>query len=180
MADVRDLGQAEHWYRHSLDHRASQDHLGRAKTLAALGGLAERRFLEARAAHAPEQVLLGHLNQALDGYQQALGLLPANDAEDLAAVHHQLGVIYHHAGDTRRALHYYQQSIRHEETRGNTYGAGQTRLAITVLLQADGRPSDALLYARAALHDFERAGPGAASAAFQVRDLITRLEQDTG
>ena len=37
-----------------------------------------------------------------------------------------------------------------------------------------------LHYARAALHDFERIGPGAARDAADARDLITRLEQDTG
>ena len=122
---VRDLGQAEHWYQHSLTHRADSDTLGRAKTLGSLGNLAYERFGEARAAGEPEPVLLAHLNTALDRLQQALALFPADDAEDLAAVHNQLGIIYGEAGDTRQALRHYQQSIAHKEARGDTYGAGR-------------------------------------------------------
>jgi len=87
---------------------------------------------------------------------------------------------YSDAGDTRRALHHYQQSIKFKEARDDIYGAGRTRYNIALLLQAGGRPGDALLYARAALHDFERTGPGAAQDAADARDLITELEQATG
>jgi tetratricopeptide (TPR) repeat protein len=141
--------------------------------------VAYERFNEARAAGQPGAVLLGLLNEALAGYQQALDLFPADDAETRATVHNQLGNIYRDAGDTRRALHHYQQTIRLDEARGNTYGAGQTRFNVGLLLQDDGRPGDALLYARAALHDFERTGPGAAETATLARELIARLEAET-
>ena len=62
-----DLGQAEHWYQYSLDHRASQDRLGRAKNLWITCNHRQERFLAARAAGAAEPVLLGHLNAALAG-----------------------------------------------------------------------------------------------------------------
>ena len=180
VPDLRDLDQAQHWHQHSLDLEPEHDRVGRARSLGQLARVAYERFEEARAAGQPEPVLLGHLNEALDGYQQALDLFPADDAENLATVHNQLGNIYSEAGDTRRALHHYQQSIRFDEARGDTYGAGQTRYNIALLLRGDGRPGDALLYARAALHDFERTGPGAAQDAADARDLITELEQGTG
>ena len=180
VPSLRDLGQAEHWYQHSLSHRASQDRVGRAKSLGSLGGIAYWRFLEARAADVAEPMLLGHLNAALAGYHQALDLIPAGDTENLAIAHNQLGLIYHDAGDTRQALHHHQQAVAHHEARGNTYGAGLARYNIALLLQADGRPGDALLYARAALHDFERTGPGAARDAARARDIIARLERDSG
>ena len=154
--------------------------LGRAKTLVGTGMIAQERFLEARAADAAEPVLLDHLNAALRGYHQALDLIPAGDAEDLAGIHSQLGNIYREAGDTRQALHHYQQSIAHEEARGNIYGAGQTRYNIALLLRSAGRPGDALHYARAALHDFERTGPGATQDAADARELIADLEQHSG
>ena len=124
-------------------------------------------------------MLLAHLNTALDRLQQALALFPADDAEDLATVHNQLGAIYREAGDTRQALRHYQQSIAHKEARGDTYGAGRTRFNIALLLEDAGRLADALLYARAALSDFENFGPGAAQLAAQTRDLITRLQHDS-
>jgi tetratricopeptide (TPR) repeat protein len=176
---LRNLDQAEHWYQHSLTHRAENDTLGRAKTLASLGHLAYARFGEARDAGEAEAVLLAHLTTALDRLQQALALFPPDDAEDLAPIHGQIGNIYREAGETRQALRHYQQSIAYDEARGNIYRAGQIRYNIALLLQEAGRRADALLYARAALSDFEDVGPGAAQDAARTRDLITRLEHDS-
>ena len=117
---LRDLGQAQRWYQHGLDLEPEQNRVGRAKSLIALANVANERFDEARDARQPEAVLLGHLNAALDGYQQALGLFPADDAENLTLAHNQIGIIYTHAGDTRRALYHYQQAIKFEESRGDT------------------------------------------------------------
>ncbi len=177
VPSLRDLEQAQRWCHHCLDLIPEHDRIGRARSLGQLASIAYQRFREARAAGEPKTVLLGHLNAALNGYEQVLGLLPADDAEDRAITHNQIGIIYRQAGDTRQALHHYQQSVKHEEARGNTYGAGQTRYNIALVLQADDRPGDALHYARAALHDFERIGPGATSDTANARELIAELEQ---
>jgi tetratricopeptide (TPR) repeat protein len=176
---LRDLSQAQHWHQHSLDLKPEHNRIGRAKSLGQLARVAHERFREARAARQPEAVYLEYLNTALDGYQQTLDLFPGDDPEDLIAIHGQLGNLYGETGNTRRALHHYQQAIKFAESRGDIYRAGQTRHNVAFLLAADGRPADALLYARAALHDYERTGPGAAPAAADARDFITRLEQDS-
>jgi tetratricopeptide (TPR) repeat protein len=173
---LRDLGQAQHWHQHALDLVPEHDRVGRAQCLGQLARVALDRFREARDAGQPEPVLLGHLNTALDGYRQALDLFPADDAQDLATVHNQLGIIYHEAGDARRALHHYQQAIKFKEARGDIYGAGQTRQNIALLLQADGRPGDALHYARAALDNFQQVGSGAAAAAVHAEQFVADLE----
>ncbi len=177
---LRDLDQAQRWHQHSLDLKPEHNRVGRAKSLAQLAKVAYERFREAHAARQPESVLLGHLNAALNGYQQALDLLPVEDAEDLATVHNQIGLIYRQAGDIRRAMHHFQQGIRFKEACGDIYGAGQTRYNIALLLQYDGRPGDALHYARAALHDYQRAGTGTAQKAAQAQNLIARLERASG
>ena len=110
---LRDLDQAQRWHQHGLDLTPEPDRVGRARSLGQLARVALERFREARTARQPEAVLLRHLNAALDGYQQALNLFPADDAEDRAIAHNQLGNIYRQAGDTSRALHHYQQSWRH-------------------------------------------------------------------
>jgi len=180
VPSLRDLGEAERWYRHSLSLRPKHDRVRRAKTLWGLGMVAHERFKEALAARQSETVLLEYLNATLHDYLQALDLVPADDAEDLAGIHNQIGIIYRQAGDTRRALHHYQQAIKHHEARGAIYRAGLTRYNVALLLQADSRPADALHYARAALYDFQRTGPGAAQNAAKARDLITELGQTTG
>jgi tetratricopeptide (TPR) repeat protein len=174
---LRDLDQAEHWFRHSLRMRPDSDRGGRAMNLGSLGSVALNRFEDARAAREAEPVLLEHLNTALRNYQESLDLIPADDHEQRAIVENQLGNTYANAGDARQALRHYQQTIHHDEARGYIYGAGQTRLNVARLLAGDGRITDALQYARAALANFQQAGPGAAADAANTERLIAGLEQ---
>ena len=177
LPGLRDLDQAEHWFQRSLSLRADGDRLGQARSLSSLGLVALRRFHDARAAGDPRSVLLEHLNTALRSYQQALDLTPADDHQERGTWENQLGSIYYQAGDNRQALRHYQQAIQHDEARGDPYHAGVTRYNVALLLADDGRISDALHYARAALHNFEQAGPGAASDATDAERLIADLER---
>jgi Flp pilus assembly protein TadD len=156
LSGLRDLGQAEHWFQHSLSLRPDSDQLGRAMILASLGTVDLERFNDAKAAGEAGPVLLEHLSTALHHCQQALDLTPADDHPTRAATENQLGLIYDRAGDTRQALRHFQQAIQHNEARGNIFGAGQTRYNIAILLDGDGRTGDALQYARAALDSFQR------------------------
>jgi tetratricopeptide (TPR) repeat protein len=174
---LRDLDQAEKWYQRSLSLRPESDQLGRAVSLGQLGAVALDRFEDALAAGQAEPVLLEHLNAALRFYQQSLDLTPAGDHETQDIVEGQLGNIYRRAGDTVQALRHYQESIKHAEARGNIYSAGLTRYNIALLLGGDGRVSDALLYARAALDNFRRTGLGATADAADAEQLIAELEQ---
>jgi tetratricopeptide (TPR) repeat protein len=174
---LRDLGQAEQWLQHSLSLRPDSDQAGRAHSHNQLGMAALARFDDARAAGKRQKVLLKHLNSAFGHYRQALDLLPADDHQNRADVENQLGSIFAHAGDTGQALRHYQQSIHHEEARGNIFGAGTTRFNIALLLARDGRTGDALHYAQAALDNYQQAGTGAASDADDARQLIAALER---
>ena len=125
-------------------------------------------------------MLLEHLNAALHSYQQALELTPADYHDQRGLTEHQLGVIYHRAGDTAEALRHYQRAIQHIEAQGDLFEAGRARSNIAILLAGDGRISDALHYARAALDNYEQAGPGAAAGADRARRLIAELEHRNG
>jgi tetratricopeptide (TPR) repeat protein len=175
LPELRDLDQAEKWFQHSLSLRPDSDRLGRARNLNSLSLVARERFEDAQAAGEAEPVLLMYLNAALRSSQQALDLTPPNDHEQRAVTEMQLGNIYVSAGDTGQALRHYQQAIQHHEARGNTYGAGQARHNIAIVL-AESRLSDALLYARAALDNYEHVGLGAADRAERTRRLIAVLE----
>jgi tetratricopeptide (TPR) repeat protein len=174
---LRDLDEAGHWLRRSLSLRDEDDRVGRALCHNQLGYLALRRFDDAQGAGAAEAVLVEHLNTALGHYQQALDLLPAGDHEHRATAENQLGVIYRRAGDSGQALRHYQQALHHGEARGDIYNAGNARYNIAVLLDDAGRAGDALAYARAALANYQQAGPGATAQADQARQLIADLEQ---
>jgi tetratricopeptide (TPR) repeat protein len=174
---LRDLDQAEHWLQHSLTLRPDSDWLGRSACHGQLGAAALQRFDGGRAAGEAEKTLLGHLNAALHGYQQALDLTPVGDHQHRGTIENQLGIIYAGAGDTGQALRHYQQAIQHREARGDIYGAGHTRGNIALLLARDGRADDALRYARAALDNFQQAGLAAAADVARARQLIARLQQ---
>ena len=175
VPELRDLDQAQHWHQRALDLMPEHDRIGRAAAHGSLANAAYDRFLDANAAGAPDAELLTHLNKARDGHQQALDLLSPDHHEFRATAHHELGNLYGEIGDVPQALHHYQRSIQHKESRGNTYGAGQSRYNIAPLLAGADRPGDALHYAHAALDNYRAVGPGAAAAVAQARALIDRL-----
>jgi len=175
---IRDLAQAERWYRRSLELRAERDRLGRSKSLSVLGYVAWERFKEARAARQHEEELLRHLNDAVDFYHQSLDLLPSNAVDDLAVAHNQLGNIYKDAGDLARALQHYRESIRYYEAAGNLYGAARTRFNVAVTLRGAGRLADAREYAHAALRNFQTYGERAAEDIQDAQGLIELIEQE--
>ncbi len=173
---LRDLDQAERWCQRSLELVGDKAPIGRARSLGQLGGLALARFNEAIEAREPAEALARHLHDAARRYQEALPLFPADDVADLAVAHGQLGVVYKRAGDIPRAFDHYQRSIKFEMAMGNRFGAGLTRFNIALMLTTD-RPAHALLFAQAALADFESYGGGAEQQAEKARALIARLEQ---
>ncbi|RPH55520.1 MAG: tetratricopeptide repeat protein [Chloroflexi bacterium] len=96
---------------------------------------------------------------------------------DLATDHNQLGLIYTNAGDLERALEHFNQAAKFFEAAGDLYHAGFTRFNLAIMFAASGRTSDALLYARAALRNFEPYGPGAAEDVERTKGLIGEIEQ---
>ena len=175
---LRDLDQAEHWYQRALELTEDHDTLGRAQTAGQLGGVAYERFIDARKAGEPVEQQARHLADAANAYQQALEMLPPDSISDLAVAHNQLGIIYRNAGDTNAALGHYQQAIQYHERQANPYMAGQTRRNTALALDDAGRSQQALLYAEAALRDFQAVGPGATADVEQTRQLIAELEQE--
>jgi hypothetical protein len=91
LPGLRDLDQAEKWYRHSLSLRPGGDRLGRARCLRGLGAVALERFDDARGAGDSEPVLLQHLNTALRDFQQVLDLTAIDDHEQRDLTENLLG-----------------------------------------------------------------------------------------
>lgn len=175
---LRDLVQAEHWYRRSLELRTEGDSLGRAKCLGQLGKVAHELFNEARAAKQPKEELLRYLNAAARFYKEALNLTPVDAGDDLAVGHEALGNVYGDAGDLERAMTHYRQAIRYREAAGDLYSAAQARFSVAVFLARAGRFADALEYAKAALRNYEAFGERAAEEIQKTRELIAKIEQE--
>jgi tetratricopeptide (TPR) repeat protein len=174
---LQDLDEAESWYQHSLDLRDESDHFGRAQCIGQLGQVHRKRFIEARAAGRPEEEVLAHLNAAGRAYHQALDLCPADAINELAVSHTQLGNTYADANQPDRALRHWQEAIHQFETAGNRYTAAQTRDNVALALFRRGRFGDALVWAQAALRNYQAYGDHAAANIVQTQQLIARIEQ---
>ena len=176
---MRDLGEAVRWFKRASELFEEHDTHGHALVTCQIGDVAHERFVDAREAGAAREQLLRYLNEAAAAYFQALELLPADAAGDLAVTHGRLGRLWADVGDTGRATSHYQRSIQYCESQDDRRGAGMARFNTAHVLSQVARGHDALLYARAALRDFESAGPGAAAEADRARQLITDLERES-
>lgn len=177
LSALRNLDESEQWYQRALNLSALQDRKHRAQATGQIGNIAWERFNDARKDGKAEEELLKHLNAAVDYYQQSLVLLPPDAVNDLAVTHNQLGVIYKNAGDLERALEHYNKSVQYKEMAGNIYAAGTTRFNIALMFSQNGRLPDALLYARAALRNYESYGGRAKDMEDKTKGLIADIEE---
>jgi tetratricopeptide (TPR) repeat protein len=177
LPGLRDLDQAEQWYRRSLNLRAEQDRLGRAKTLGQLGATVYERFQADREGGAAPERLAEQLGEALRLYQSALGLLPGDAVTELATAHAQLAAIYDAATDSARAIRHYQESITRWEAVDDLYQAALARRNLAVVYRRIGRPNDSRQYLLAALQGFTTIGPGGAEDAEETQRLIDDVER---
>jgi len=116
-------------------------------------------------------------NLTIKTYQDALNLAPPDAIDKLAISHDHLGDILEDIGDIENALAEYQKSAQFEELQKNSYGAGQTNFKIAIMLANNGRFSDALFYARAALRNFESYGGRAKDMEDRAKGLIAEIEK---
>jgi tetratricopeptide (TPR) repeat protein len=177
IAGLRNLEEAERWYRKSLDLHAPDDRFGRSGCIAQLGQVAYARFKDTRAAKRPAEEVAGYLREAARLYEQALEMMPATAVTERGIIHNQLGIIYDNVGDIDRALRHYQQDIRYCEQASDIYGAGRTRANVAIALRAASRLPDARTYAEAALANFRTFGDRATVDIEKVECLISAIEE---
>lgn len=175
---IRDLDQADHWYRRDLELLEDDDTTGRARLMLQLGNLALQRREDAETAKAPAGQLAKYADTAIAFFQESLKGTPARAISDLAIVHNELGLAHRHLGQHDTAFGYFQKSIKYQEAQNDLHGAGGARCNAAQALEDAGHYHDALLYARAGLRDLEAVGPGAAIEAERACQLIVRLGQE--
>jgi len=145
-----------------------------------LGNLAHERFYDARDAGVGREQLATVFMDSVRAYLDVLDLLPPEAIDELAVTHHQLAIIFSDIRDLSHALPHYQKAIQYRERQDNYYGAARVRFNAARALEDVGRNHDALLYARAALNDYETIGPATVAEADQVRKFITALNRKIG
>lgn len=174
---LRDLDEAEHWYRRSLELTAENDKLQRSKIIDQIGMVYHQKLREAMKAQREKDELVKLANLTIETYQEALNLAPPDAVDKLAVSYVHLGEIFEEIGDIENALLEYQKSVQYDELQKNSYGAGQTQNKVSIMLANNGRHSDALLYARAALRNFETYGGRAKDMEDRTKGLIGEIEK---
>jgi tetratricopeptide (TPR) repeat protein len=88
-----------------------------------------------------------------------------------------LGSLYGEAGEFHAAVRHFEQAVRYEEGQGDRYGAGLSRRNVANALLQLGRFGGALLWAQAALRDFQAYGYRAADQIAQTQQFIADIHQ---
>ena len=178
---LRDLDQAEHWYQRDLRAARRPRHpRPRARTTGQLGNVAYQRFIDARDAGEPAASSSPDTSTTPpSAYQQALELLPPDAVS--RSRRHPSPARQH----LRRCWGHRPRAPALPAVHPATGAPGQPlrrrgRAAITppLALAKAGPLHDALLYARAALRDYEAVGPGAAARRRSGAPAHHRLEQE--
>jgi tetratricopeptide (TPR) repeat protein len=174
---LRNLDQAERWYRRSLELRDERDRLGRSKTIDQIGMVVHQRFLEARKSGASDKQILELANEALHAYQLSLEWAPSDALDKLALSHQHIAAIYAQTGHFDQALPHSREAIRYFDAADSLYEAANTRRNVALALADAGRFQDALDYAQAALRGFSTFGDRAADMIQRTQQLIAQIEQ---
>jgi CHAT domain len=178
LRDIQNLEKATFWYHHSLKLRTKNDYQGHGQCYAQLGLVSLEYFKKAHADGQDEELLIQYLRSAEKQYSAALKLIPQTAIGDLSVVHSQLGIVYHFLKDISLALYHYRRAVSYEEQQDNFYGAGSTRYNIARMLCDVLQFDDALLYAHAALQNFEAYGDRAMDVIQKTQRLIGQIRQN--
>jgi tetratricopeptide (TPR) repeat protein len=111
IVSLRNLDEAEEWYRKSLDLLAPADTSGRAKTLGQLGNLAFERYKNARRTGPTPEESADHFAEAVRLWEQSLAMFPESHIISRGTAHALLAIAYGEI-DTDRALRHHQEAIR--------------------------------------------------------------------
>jgi tetratricopeptide (TPR) repeat protein len=76
-----------------------------------------------------------------------------------------------------QAIAYYREAIRYYEQAGDLYGAAWTRENVAITYVNAGRFEDALLFAHAALRNYQQFGPAVAAEVARAQQVIAWIEE---
>ncbi|MEH1923215.1 tetratricopeptide repeat protein, partial [Nostoc sp.] len=101
---------------------------------------------------------MGGVDQALNYYQQALNLCPAEDERELASIYHYLGILKANKGKVEEAIALYNQSLEIDERIGNIQGKAATLHCLAMIYANRGEVEQAIALYNESLEIDERIG----------------------
>ncbi|MBE9209113.1 tetratricopeptide repeat protein [Nostoc sp. LEGE 06077] len=101
---------------------------------------------------------IGEVDQALNYYQQALNLCPAEDERELASIYHHLGTLKADKGEVDEAIALYNQSLEITQRIRNVQGKAVTLHELGILYAKKGEVDEAIALYNQSLEIKERIG----------------------
>ncbi|HAX79631.1 MAG TPA: NB-ARC domain-containing protein [Cyanobacteria bacterium UBA11372] len=101
---------------------------------------------------------LGEVELALNYYQQALELCPAEDEKERAAIIHNIGYIYANTGEIEQAIAFYQQSLKLKKRIGDIQGKAATLHCLAMIYDKTGEIATAIAFYQQSLELEKRSG----------------------
>ncbi|MEP6672247.1 MAG: CHAT domain-containing protein [Chthoniobacter sp.] len=174
---LRDLAKAEHWCRYAINNIEKSDSRNLSTCFNQLGTIAYDSFMEAFVSQAQDDERKRHLENALKAYLEALERLPSYAVGAIGQVQDRLATVYSYLGDIEQSKSHFAAAIYALEKTGQVGAAARTRLNFAVALLNSGRWDDALIYARAALQNYESLDQVDAVDIKTAKELIIVIEQ---
>jgi tetratricopeptide (TPR) repeat protein len=101
---------------------------------------------------------MGEVDQALNYYEQALNLCPAEDEQELAVIYHYLGILKANTGDVDEAIALYNQSLEITQRIGNVQTKAATLSNLGYIYSNKGEVEQAITLFNQSLEITERIG----------------------
>ena len=101
---------------------------------------------------------MGEVDRALNYYEQALNLCPAEDEAELASIYHHFGMLKDDKGEVDEAIALYNQSLEIFERIGNVQGKAATLHELGILYANKGEVDEAIALYNQSLEIEERIG----------------------
>jgi tetratricopeptide (TPR) repeat protein len=172
---IRNLGEANVWYKQSLNMTDLNDHHDRAKCVAQLGHVAYMYFEDAvRTRRHPDETWR-FLAQAQEHYLEALRMFPRDAISDLAAVHLALGRVYGYTGNIALARKHFSEGIGDFERTDDMFGAAEARLGFALVLANADHFDEAKTYAESALRTLKNIGDGSADLRQEIQRVLAQI-----
>ena len=173
---LRDLDKAAQYYQEAYESYPEFDNLGRAQCLGQLGAISLERFKQCLAVEGEDDLLLKHFSDAVNYYETALEMEPADAVSNRGTSHNQLGIAYKYLiPEQERAFEHFRMAAQYFAASGEVFENAGARLNAAQVLEGLGRFDEAREYAREALALFEPLARARSMAEFTDR-LISRLD----
>ncbi|MEH2049619.1 tetratricopeptide repeat protein [Nostoc sp.] len=101
---------------------------------------------------------MGEVDRALNYYQQALNLCPAEDEQELALIYHSFGILKANKSEVEEAIALYNQSLEITERIGNLEVKAATLHQLAILYAHKGEVDEAIALYNQSLEIKERIG----------------------